>query len=138
MPGRSQRRIVEGALVASVLSGAPSVTHAIAGGSPRAALSYALAATRAIGTLLPDGRPGLIRGGMLHGVISLAGAELLAHLLPREHSVAWGALGGLAIGVVNLAVIAPRRFPAIAAFDLGPQIADNVAFGIVFAAVADR
>jgi hypothetical protein len=138
MPGRSQRRIVEGALVGSVLSGAPSLSYAVAGGSPRTALAYGLDATRAIGTLLPDGRPGLIRGGVLHGVISLAAAELLGLGLPRNRSLAWGALGGLMIGVVNLAVIAPRRFPAIAAFDLGPQIADNVAFGIVFAAVADR
>ena len=80
----------------------------------------------------------MIRGAVLHGVISLAAAELLALAVPPEGSLLWGLLGGLVIGVVNLGVIAPRRFPALAGFDLGPQIADNVAFGLVFVAVADR
>ncbi len=130
--------MLEGALVASVLSGAPSVVHAIASGSAREGLGYAIDATRAIGTILPPGRPGLIRGGVLHGVISLAAAELLALTVPRKRSLLWGPLAGLVIGVLNLGVIAPRRFPALAAFDLGPQIADHVAFGLVFIAVADR
>jgi hypothetical protein len=121
-----------------VLSGAPSMSVAALGGSPRAALSYALDATRAVGTMVPPGRPGLIRGSVTHAVISVAAAELLAVTVPRRRSAAWGTLGGLALGVVNLAIIAPRWFPALTELDLKAQIADNVAFGLVFAVVADR
>jgi hypothetical protein len=106
--------------------------------SPRAAVSYGLEATRAAGTILPPGRPGVIRGALVHGVISLAAAELLALSVPQERSLLGGALGGLVIGFVNLGVIAPRCLPALAALDIGPQMADHVAFGLVFVAVADR
>ena len=44
---------------------------------------------------------------------------------------------GLAMGVINVGVIG-RRFPAIAALPLLPQLADNVAFGVLFAVVVDR
>jgi hypothetical protein len=135
---RSQRRILEGAAIASVLSGAPSVANAVAGGSVRSAVEYALHATRAVGTLVPPGRPGLVRGAAIHAGISLVAAEFLGFALPRERSIMCGAFGGLLLGVVNLAVIAPRFFPLIAELELAPQIADNIAFGIVFAAVADR
>jgi hypothetical protein len=135
---RSQRRILEGAAVASVLSGAPSVVCALAGGSPGAAWSYGVRATRAIGTLMPPGRPSLARGAVVHGAISLAVGEALGAALPRSHSVGWGAVGGLAVGWINLGIVARRRYPELAALALGPQLADNAAFGAVFAIVADR
>lgn len=135
---RPQRRVLQAAAVASVLSGIPSVTYAVASGSPGAALRSTVSATRAIATIVPPGRPGLVRGAALHAVISLAVAEVLAVLVPREHAVGWGAAAGLAVGVLNLRVIAPRRYPELAALALGPQLADHAAFGIVFAAVADR
>jgi hypothetical protein len=135
---RDQRRILEGAAVASLLSGAPSVATALAGGSVRSAVTYAIDATRAVGTLAPSGRPGFVRGALIHTVISVAAAELLGSTLPQERSVAWGALAGLVLGVVNVGVIARRRYPLIAELALAPQIADNIAFGVVFAAVADR
>ena len=137
---RSQRRVIEGALVASVLSGAPSVAHAVAssGGSARGAAAYGLDATRAIGTLAPPRRPGLVRGSVIHVAISVIVAEALAACLPRERSVIWGAVAGGAVGAVNLGVVARRWFPELARLPLGPQIADNAAFGAIFAAVADR
>jgi hypothetical protein len=135
---RPQRRILEAAAVASVLSGAPSVTHALTQGTVRSAARYAVDATRAIGTLVPPGRPGLVRGAVVHAAISLLVAEALAVALPREQSILWGTLAGAGVGVLNIGVIARRRFPLIAALALGPQIADNAAFGAVFAAVADR
>ena len=139
MAPRSQRRILEGAAVAAVLSGAPSSVWALArGGSPRAAWASGVEATRAIGTLVPPGRPGSVRGALAHAAISVAVGEALGAWVPRSRSVAWGALGGLAVGWVNLGVIARRRYPQIAALPLGPQLADNAAFGAVFAAVADR
>ncbi|MBV8217499.1 MAG: hypothetical protein JO325_03470 [Solirubrobacterales bacterium] len=63
--------------------------------------------------------------------------EVLARTLPRDHSVAWGAAGGLLIGVVNVGVIG-RSFPAIRGLPLLPQLADNVMFGAVFAVMLDR
>jgi hypothetical protein len=135
---RDHRRILEGAAVASVLSGAPSLATVLAGGSVGSAVEHAIGATRVIGTLAPSGRPGLVRGAAIHAVISVAAAELLGCALPRERSVAWGAVGGLLLGVVNLGVIAPRFYPLIAELELAPQLADNIAFGVVFAAVADR
>jgi hypothetical protein len=135
---RDQRRILEGAAVASVLSGAPSVTTALARGSVRGAVRYGIDATTAIGTVVPPGRPGFVRGAAVHMVISVAAAELLGYTLPRERSVLWGAGAGLILGVVNVAVIARLFYPAVAELELPPQIADNIAFGVVFAAVADR
>jgi hypothetical protein len=137
---RPQRRILEGAAVASVLSGTPSVVHALAverslGGAAR----YGLEATRAIGTVVPGGGPGLVRGAVMHGVISVAVAEVLGAALPRGRSaVPLGALFGFGVGVVNLGLIARRFYPALAALPLRAQLADNAAFGAVFAAVADR
>jgi hypothetical protein len=72
-----------------------------------------------------------------HLAISAGCGELLARTLPQRRSVIWGAGGGLVIGVVNLVVIG-RRFPRIRALPLSPQLADNVAFGVVFALIADR
>ena len=137
---RSQRRVLEGALVASVLSGGPSVAHALVsgGGSVRHAAAYGLDATRAIGTLLPPGRPGLVRGAVIHVAISLAFAEALVPCLPRRRSTLWGAAAGAVVGAVNLGVVARRWFPELARLPLGPQIADNAAFGAIVAAVADR
>ena len=135
---RGQRRVLEAAAVASVLSGAPSATWALAHEGPGAALRGGLTATRAVATLVPPGRPGLVRGSVVHLAISVAVGEGLAAVLPCQRSAAWGTLAGLAVGWVNLAVIARRRYPEIAALGLGPQLADNAAFGAVFAAVVDR
>ena len=138
MPRRTQRRIWEAAAVASLLSGVPSTAWATVRASPGEALSSGVEATRAIGSLLPPGRPGVWRGAVAHGAISLAVGEALGATLPARRSVAWGALAGLAVGWVNLAVVARRFFPRLAALPLGTQLADNAAFGAVFAAVADR
>lgn len=115
-------------------SGLPSSAYALLRGrDPRL---QGLTATRAIGTLVWPGVPGLARGALAHGGVSLVVGGALGVMLPRRWSIAWGALAGLAIGWVNLAVIAPRRYPAIASLPLGPQLADNAAFGAIFAAVA--
>jgi hypothetical protein len=87
--------------------------------------------------LIPPGRPGFARGAIAHVGISIVCAEALARSLPERDSVRWGAAAGLAIGVVNVGVIG-RRFPAIRALPLIPQLADNLAFGAVFALVVDR
>ena len=100
-------------------------------------VAYVRDATCAIGTLVPPGRPGFVRGAIVHLGISVACGEVLARALPERNSVSWGAAAGLAIGVVNVGVIG-RRFPAIRALPLVPQLADNLAFGVVFAFIVDR
>lgn len=134
---RDRRAILRGAAIASVASGVPSSAYALA--RREDPVAQGVAATRAIGTLVWPGTPGLVRGALAHGAVSLAVGGLLGVTLPRRRSVVWGALGGVTIGWVNLAVIAPRRYPAIASLPLGPQLADNAAFGAIFAAtVGDR
>jgi len=133
-----RRSVTEATVVAATFSGVPSTLHAlVTGGGVRAAAAYVRDATRAAGTLLPPGRPGIARGAIVHIVMSAACAELLARTLPRRRSVLSGAAAGLAIGIVNVGLIG-RLFPAIRALPLLPQLADHVAFGALFAAVADR
>jgi hypothetical protein len=78
-----------------------------------------------------------VRGAVIHVGISAVCGEGLARTLPERHSRLWGAAAGLALGIVNIGLIG-RRFPAIAALPLLPQLADNVAFGALFAFVVDR
>ena len=135
---RERRRVTEGTIAAALLSAAPSTLVSLL--SHRAAipaLRDLFAATRAAGTLVPPGQPSLGRGVVVHLAISAGCAELLARAMPTRCSVLWGAGAGLVIGTVNVAVIG-RRYPHIRALPLLPQLADNVAFGAIFALVADR
>jgi len=135
---RDRQAIAEATAVAALFSGAPSTLHALlTTGGVRPAATYVYETTRAIGTLVPPGRPGLVRGALVHVGISAACGEALARTLPHRHPAAWGAAAGLAIGVVNVGLIG-RLFPAIRALPLAPQLADHVAFGTLFALVVDR
>lgn len=135
---RDRRQIIQATAVAAALSGAPSTLEAFRRRRDfRSVVAYLWDATCAVGTLVPPGRPGFIRGALLHVGISVLCGEGLARTLPQSRSVIWGAGAGLAIGVINVGVIG-RRFPTIAALPLVPQLADNVAFGAVFAFVVDR
>jgi hypothetical protein len=136
--GRDRKRVTEAIVVAATFSGLPSTLHALlTRGGVRAAIEYVYDATCAVGTLVPPGRPGFKRGAIVHLGISVACGEALARTLPQRSSVVWGAAAGLTIGVINVGMIG-RRFPAIRALPLVPGLADNVAFGALFAAVADR
>jgi hypothetical protein len=135
---RDRRRIMQATAVAAVLGGAPSTLDAFRRDRElRSAVAYVRDATCAVGTLVPPGRPGFVRGSVVHLGISVLCGEALARTLPETRSVAWGAAAGLVIGVVNVGVIG-RRFPAIRALPLVPQLADNLAYGAVFALVVDR
>lgn len=128
-----RRGVIEATVLAATLSGVPSTLHAfIKGRGLRSAAVYVYDATCAVGTLVPPGRRGFGRGVAVHLAISMLFGEVLARTLPREHSTAWGAAAGLAIGVVNVGVIG-RSFPAIRRLPLLPQLADNMMFGAVFA-----
>ena len=122
------RQVVAAAVVAGVLSGAPSTVHALVTRRP------VLGAARAAGEVL--GRSGLARGLVAHAALSLAWAGVLAAVLPRRRRVLGGALGGLAIAGLDLAV-AERRFPDIAALPRLPQVLDHVAFGALVGVVLE-
>jgi hypothetical protein len=136
---RSRRKVTEAVAIASVLGGVPSTVIAVvrARGNAGRAFADVLASTRAIGVLVPPGRPGATRGAVAHGALSVLMGELLARTLPRRHSLAWAAGAGLLMGVLNVGLIG-RRFSSIRALPLLPQLADNVAFAVVLTAVADR
>lgn len=135
---RDRRRVMEATLLAAVLSGAPSTVHVfIKRRSVRSAAAYVYDATRAIGTLVPPGRPGFGRGVLAHLAISMLCGETLARILPPEHGAAWGAAGGLVFGVINVGVI-EKLFPALSGLPQMPQLADNVMFGTVFAVALDK
>ena len=130
--------VVRAAAVAGVFSGAPStVWTSINGGD-------LLASTRAAGQMLlpgvAGGRGPLVAGALVHGALSLGWSAVLVAVLPRRHTVAAGAVAGLAIAAVDLG-IARVRFPAVAALPTMPQVADHVAFGVLTGLVrraADR
>ena len=123
--------LVAGA-VAAVLSGAPSTLHAIA------TRASPLEATLAAGTLLlPRERRPLVlalAAVPVHLALSLGWAMLLAAVLPRRRTVAYGTLAGLAIAALDLGVVG-RRVPRIRALALAPQVLDHVAYGATVGAV---
>jgi hypothetical protein len=134
---RPQRRILEATLAASVLGAAPSLIYSWRRDGFRGAWRYGLRGTEAIATLVPPGRPNLVAGATIHFAVAAAFGQALGRFLPHRRSALWGAAGGAAMGLLGAGVIG-RRFPAIRELPFGPQLADNVAFGIIFAVVADR
>ena len=135
---RDRRRVTEATLLAATFSGVPSTVQvSIERRSVRSAAAYVYEATRAIGTLVPPGRPGFGRGVVVHLAISMLCGETLARTLPPDQGAAWGAAAGFLIGVINVGVIG-RSFPAISGLPLMPQLADNVMFGTVFAVALNQ
>jgi len=130
---RSLHEITLAAAVASVVSGTPSTAHAVVAGRP------VLEAASAAATLLPGHRerPGVVNGLFVHVVVSAGWGTALGLVLPRRHTVAWGAAAGLAIAALDLA-IARRKAPAIAALPQTWQWADHVAFGATVGWVLSR
>jgi hypothetical protein len=122
-------------LVAAAVSGAPSTAYSVAAGRDP------LEATRAAGTILVGERAPawaqVAAAAPVHLAVSLFWAAVLEQTLPRERRLLWGAAGGLAIAAVDLGVIG-RRFPAIRALPLVPQLLDHALFGAVVGAVSRR
>jgi hypothetical protein len=135
--GRPQRRILEATVAASLLSAAPSLLYALRFDGARETWRYGIRATQAIATLVPPGQPNLLVGAAAHFGISAAFGQVLGRYLPRRHAPAWGTAAGAAMGLVGAGIIG-RRSAAFRELPFGRQLADNVAFGIIFALVADR
>ncbi|MCC5953214.1 MAG: SRPBCC family protein [Acidimicrobiia bacterium] len=126
--------VVTAAVVAGVVSGGPSTLWAVATGRP------VLEATRAAGTLL--GRPGVLRGLVAHSAISLGWASVVTAAVGRgrrtpthPEAVALGVAIGAGVAMVDLGLVARRRYPQIAALPVAPQVADHLVFGGVAGAV---
>ena len=109
-------------LVAAVLSGLPSTTHALAVGDDP------LRATRAAGSLVGGGA---VAGAVVHLAVSAWWMFVLRRL--RVRGVAGGAVAGVLIAALDLEVIG-RRNPRIQALPRVPQWLDHVAFGVLVAA----
>ncbi len=121
--------LVAGA-VAGLASGLPSTLWAIGNHTSP------LTASKAAGALL--GRPNLVRGALAHSFVSLAWGVVLSATLPERHRLTAGAAAGAAIAALDLGVVAPRRFPAVAALPLAPQVADHLLYGALVGLVLDR
>ena len=135
--GRPPRRIVEATVAAGLLGAAPSLLCTWRREGFGGTWRYGLRSTRAIGALVPPGRPNLIAGAAVHAGISAAFGLALGRLLPRRGSALWGAAAGAAMGFVGAGAIG-RRSAAVRELPFSGQLADNIAFGFVFALVADR
>jgi hypothetical protein len=119
-------------LAGAVVSGVPStVWTLVEGGDPAEG-------GRALGrVLLPRSDRTLVllvAGAPVHLALSLGWAGVLGAVLPPRAEPVSGALGGLAIAGLDLAVLG-RYFPPIAALPQARQWADHVAFGLTVGAV---
>jgi hypothetical protein len=122
-------------IVAGLVGSLPSTAHALAtGGDPFAAAAAAgsllLPRERRTGALLLASVP-------VHMGISIAWGVVLASLLPRRGRLLSGALSGLGIAALDLAVIG-RRWPRFRALPSLPQLADHIAFGVTVALLLVR
>lgn len=129
LPGKIREGLTAAA-PAALLSGLPSTAYALA--TRRGVLD----ATEAAGTLLlrdERRRPRLIAAGVVvHLAVSALWGAVLGVVLPRRNVTLYGAIAGGAIAAFDLGVVG-RRYERIRGLQLGPQIADHIAFGGVVA-----
>ena len=114
-------------LVATILSGIPSTLHAyITGGD-------VMEATRAAAAMVGWSEAGLaqvlLAAGVVHSAVSFFWSVVLAFLLPSRWTVVWALGASAVIAVVDLRIIAPAYFPAVAALEFAPQFADHLMWG---------
>lgn len=117
---------------ATLLSGIPSTLWALLSGND------VTEATRAAGAMILPDETRLVRlflaATVVHVVVSFFWAAVLIWLLPRRHVTAYATAAALLIGVIDLRLIAPIFFPAVAALEFWPQMADHAMWGITFGA----
>ena len=119
--------VLAAGIAGAVVSGFPSTLWTLAErGDP-------LEGARALGqVLLPREQRTLVllvAGAPVHLALSVGWAGVLAAVLPPRGEPLTGALGGVAIAALDLAVLG-RLFPPIRALPQGRQWADHVAFGL--------
>ena len=118
--------LVSGA-AATLLSGLPSTLYALYRHEDVSE------ATRAAGAMLiPPGSSmlELLQAAVVvHVAVSFFWAALLVRFLPNRHVIAAAIAAAIAIGVLDLRVIAPLMFPEVARLAFWPQMADHVMWG---------
>lgn len=122
-------------LCATLFSGLPSTLHALWSGGD------VMEATWAAGRmLLPAAEPGgalLAAAALAHGMVSLFWALALWRL-PRRRLAMEAVAAAAAIAVLDLLIIAPRFFPAVAALPFWPQFADHLMWGACYGLALGR
>lgn len=119
-------------LAATLFSGVPSTLHALVTGADP------LEATRAAGAML---RPAVTEtltlvsaAALVHSSVSLFWAVIFVWLLPHRYTAAWAVAGSAAVALLDLRLIAPSAFPAVAALPFWPQFADHLMWGLMLGA----
>lgn len=115
-------------LVATLFSGLPSTLHAFF------TRADPLEATRAAAAMW-GGAAGdlphvLFNAALVHGGVSFFWAVVLSTLLPARWTVWWAVAAAAVIALIDLKLIAPVFFPAVAALAFGPQLLDHLMWGL--------
>jgi hypothetical protein len=122
-------------LVATLLSGLPSTVYAYVTGGDVMAASRAAAAMVGRAEGLPS--QVFVAAAAVHAAVSLFWAVVLAMLLPRRGTVLCALLASAGIALLDLRVIAPAWFPAVAALPIAPQLADHLMWGLCIGMTLD-
>ena len=133
-----RRRVADGLVagtVAAVWSGIPSTVHALV---TRRNVMDTVRAAGSIAVPNGSGAAQIAASPLVHAVMSLGWGVALSFVLPRRQAALWGAVAGLAIGALDLGIVAKRKFPQIAALPQWPQYADHAAYGAVVGWVLER
>jgi hypothetical protein len=114
-------------LAATILSDAPSTLWALVTGADP------LEATRAAGAMLvpiDTPLPGLLAAATLaHLTVSTFWTFVFVRWLPRRQLALWSTGAAAAVALLDLRVIAPLLFPAVASLPFWPQFADHLMWG---------
>ncbi len=115
-------------VVATLFSGAPSTLWALAtGGDPFEATRAAAAmlAPRATSPLAVLGAAAIV-----HSTVSAFWIVVFGAMLPRRRIALFAMCGAAAVAVLDLKLVAPLFFPAVAQLSFWPQFADHVMWGV--------
>ena len=97
-----------------------------------------LEATRAAGAMLvsPSARPGLLfaAAALVHLSISLFWTVVVGITVPRRFVVSGSIAAAAVIACIDLLLVAPHFFPAVAALAFWPQFADHLLWGFLVGA----
>ena len=112
---RTSADLLRAWLAATLLSGIPSTLWAFAAGADP------LEATRAAGQMLLPHETSTAKlvaaAAVVHPAVSLFWSVVLWRTLPRRATLEWAMLAAVLIGLLDLKVIAPAFFPAVAALE---------------------
>jgi hypothetical protein len=112
---------------ATLFSGLPSTLYALA---LHEDLSEAM---RAAGAMLISPASSMLQlfeaAAIVHVAVSFFWAAVLVGILPQRYVLGASVVAALAIGVLDLRVIAPLCFPEVAKLAFWPQMADHAMWG---------